>query len=85
MTSARSHLSLTIAVTCVLAVTAVGEMFFVLPRYRRFVEGIGVEPSLPARLAIAPSRAGLLLVAAIYVALAAGALWDLMRVIERVQ
>jgi hypothetical protein len=64
MTSARSHLPLTTALALVLAVTAIGEMFFVLPRYRRFLEGIGVEPSLPARLAVLVSRAGLLCVAA---------------------
>ena len=48
-------------ITGLLLVTAAGQMFLVVPRYRRFLEGIGVEPSLPSRLAIGTSRLGVLL------------------------
>ena len=39
--------------------TAAGQMFFVVPRYRHVLEGLGVVPSAPARLALAASRLGL--------------------------
>ena len=48
-------------ITVLLLVTAAGHMFLVVPSYRRFLDGIGVVPSLPSRLAIGTSRLGLLL------------------------
>ena len=50
-------------------------MFFVVPGYRRFLEGLGVAPSLPSRLAIAASRFGLLMFAAVFLGIGAGFWW----------
>ena len=44
---------------------AAGQMFFVVPSYRRLLQSLGVVPSLPSRLAIATSTFGLLLFAVV--------------------
>ena len=116
MPSSRGREVVIGVLTLVLGGTAAGDMFVLLPRYRRFMEGVGVEPSLPARIALTASRVGLLfvlvavggaaaawllerrgragalsaylaalsLLAAIYLALAACAFWDVMQLTERI-
>ena len=49
-------------------------MFFVVPRYRRLLEGVGVEPSAPAQAAIAASHFGLLFFGVVFVGIGA-AFW----------
>ena len=49
--------------TALLLVTAAGQMFVVVPSYRRLLESLGVVVSVPARAAIATSQLGLLLFA----------------------
>ena len=53
----------TAATTLMLLAAAGVQMFLVIPQYRRLLESLGVEPNLPSRLAIAASRAGLVLFA----------------------
>jgi hypothetical protein len=53
--------------------TAAWHMFFVAPRYRVVFDGVGAVPSAPARLALAASRLGLVIFAA--VVLGGGAAW----------
>ncbi len=46
-------------VTAIVVVgTAIGHMFFIVPAYRRLLEGVGAVPSLPARVAIGLSHFG---------------------------
>jgi hypothetical protein len=51
--------ALTRLLTALLLVTAAGQMFLVVPKYRRLLESLNVTPSAPARLAIALSHVGL--------------------------
>jgi len=50
---------LTRLLTALLLVTAAGQMFLVVPKYRRLLEGLNVTPSAPSRLGIALSHVGL--------------------------
>jgi hypothetical protein len=53
-----------IAVTAfLLLLTAALHMFFIVPAYRTLLDGLGVEPSLPSRLAIGVSHGGVLIFA----------------------
>ncbi len=54
--------ALIVLTAAVLLVTAVGHMFFIVPAYRRFLEGVNAIPSAPAGLAISASHVGVGLV-----------------------
>ncbi len=54
--------ALAVLTAVVIFLIAVGHMFFVVPTYRRLLEGLNVIPSAPAGLAIAASHAGVGLV-----------------------
>lgn len=56
-------------VSTLLMLTAAANMFIVIPRYRRFLEGLGITPSLPSRVAIGSSRFGVGFVAIIVLAI----------------
>jgi hypothetical protein len=62
------------ATALLLLAIAVGNMWFVVPGYRRMLEGLGVVVSSPARLAIEVSRGGVLFVA-VWVTAVAVAYW----------
>jgi len=56
-------------VATLLLLTAAVQMFVVIPRYRRLLEGVGVTPSLPSRVAIGSSRFGLGIVVLVVLAM----------------
>ena len=70
MTTAPSKQFARVLVSTLLVLTAAANMFVVIPRYRRFLEGLGITPSLPSRVAIGSSRFGLGFVAIVVLAIA---------------